>query len=150
MRILVAYDGSPSADAAVGEVIRRPWPQGSEVRVVTVVEPQVPLTAVGTAELYVPVYERMRATLREDAYGRIQAVLKRLETRRDLKASYDLREGEVKRALLDAIREWKADLVIAGSQGASGFARLFLGSVCHALVTHAPCSVEIIKVPAAA
>src|SRR6266571_3995633 len=112
MRILIAYDGSPSADAAVGEVIRRPWPQGSEVRVVTVVEPQVSLTMAGAAEVYVPLYERMRATLREDAYKRIQGALNRLQSRGDLKASYDLREGDVKHGLLDAIREWKADLVI--------------------------------------
>jgi nucleotide-binding universal stress UspA family protein len=145
MRILVAYDGSPSADAAVSEVLRRPWPEGSEVRVVTVVEPQVPLATAAAADVYVPLYERMRATLREDAYGRIQGALNRLQARHDLKASYDLREGDVKRALLDAIREWKADLVIAGSRGASGLARLFLGSVCHTLVSHAPCNVEIVK-----
>lgn len=150
MRILIAYDGSPAADAAVGEVIRRPWPQGSEVRVVTVVEPQVSLTAAGAVEVYVPLYERVRATLREDAYKRIQGALTRLQPRGDLKTSYDLREGDVKHALLDAIREWRADLVIAGSQGGNAFSRLFLGSVCHALVTHAPCNVEIIRVPAAA
>ena len=150
MKILVAYDGSQSADAAVEEVIRRPWSEGSEVRIVTVVEPQIGLASAGLTEVYVPLYERVRATVREDAYRRIQGALKKLQTRPDLKTSYDLREGDAKRALLDAIREWKADLVIAGSQGATGLARLFLGSVCHALVTHAPCNVEIVKVPEAA
>src|SRR5262245_7068641 len=38
MRILIAYDGSPSADYAIDEVVRRPWPAGTEVRVVTVLE----------------------------------------------------------------------------------------------------------------
>jgi hypothetical protein len=32
MKILIAYDASPSADAAVEEVIRRPWSEGSEVK----------------------------------------------------------------------------------------------------------------------
>jgi nucleotide-binding universal stress UspA family protein len=150
MKILIAYDASPSADAAVEEVIRRPWSEGSEVRIVTVVEPEIGLASTGLAEVYVPLYERVRATLREDAYRRIQGALKKLQSRPDLKASYDLREGDAKRGLLDAIREWKADLVIAGSQGATGLARFFLGSVCHALVTHAPCNVEIVKVAAAA
>jgi nucleotide-binding universal stress UspA family protein len=150
MKILVAYDGSPSADAAVEEVIRRPWTEGSEVRIVTVIEPNIGLATAGLTEVYVPLYERVHATIREDAYGRIQGALKKLQRRPDIKASYDLREGDAKRALLDAIREWKADLVIAGSRGANGLARLFLGSVCHALVTHAPCNVEIVKVPEAA
>jgi nucleotide-binding universal stress UspA family protein len=150
MKILVAYDGSPSANAAVDEVIRRPWPEGSEVRVVTVVEPQIDLASEAVAEVYVPLYERVRATLREDAYGRIQGALAKLRSRPDLEVGYDLREGDIRRALLDAIREWKADLVIAGSRGATGLTRLFLGSVSHALVTHAPCNVEVVKVHDAA
>ena len=38
MKILIAYDGSPSADFAVDEVVRRPWPAGTEVRLVSVLE----------------------------------------------------------------------------------------------------------------
>ena len=150
MKILVAYDGSASADAAVDEVIRRPWAEGSEVRIVTVIEPGIGLMSAGAGDFYVPLCERVRATLREDAYTRIQDVLRRLQSRPDLKASYELREGDAKYSLLDVIREWKADLVIAGSHGASAIARLFLGSVCHALVTLAPCNVEVVKVPEAA
>jgi len=106
--------------------------------------------SAGAGDFYVPLCERVRATLREDAYTRIQDVLRRLQSRPDLKASYELREGDAKYSLLDVIREWKADLVIAGSHGASAIARLFLGSVCHALVTLAPCNVEVVKVPEAA
>lgn len=150
MRIIVAYDGSRSADAAVGEVLQRPWPKGTEVRLITVVEPQLAVAPMSGLEVYGPLYERIRTSVREDSYQRIKKALKRFEARPDLQASYDLREGEVRSSLLDAIREWKADLVLAGSHGATGLTRLFLGSVCHALVTHAPCNVEIIKVQAAA
>jgi len=47
--------------------------------------------------------------------------------------------------LLQAIQEWSADLAVVGSQGRSRVERLFLGSVSHALVTHAPCSVEVVR-----
>jgi hypothetical protein len=40
MKILLAIDGSPYSDAAVAEVGQRPWPAGSEVRVITV-DPRV-------------------------------------------------------------------------------------------------------------
>jgi hypothetical protein len=35
MRIIVAVDGSPCSDAAVAEVGKRPWPTGSEFKVVS-------------------------------------------------------------------------------------------------------------------
>jgi nucleotide-binding universal stress UspA family protein len=144
MKILVAYDGSPASEAALNEIIRRPWPEGTKVRLVTAVERPLPAPPPDGA-LYGPLIERMRSSLREEAYHRIQAALERFKERQDLEMSFELREGNAKPALLDAIREWGADLVITGSHGTSGLARLFLGSVSHALVTHAPCSVEVVK-----
>jgi nucleotide-binding universal stress UspA family protein len=149
MKILVAYDGSRAADAAVEEVFRRPWPPGSQVRVLTVIEPLEALVTADGASIYVPVIERIRASFREKAYERVHAVLSRHEAS-DLETSCEVREGGVTASLLEAIREWQADLVVAGTSGKSGAARFFLGSVSHGLVTHAPCSVEIVRVPVAA
>ena len=42
MKILLAIDGSPCSDAAVEEVGRRPWPEGSAVKVLTSYELPVP------------------------------------------------------------------------------------------------------------
>lgn len=150
MKVLVAYDGSPWADAAVDEVARRPWPAGSEIRLVTVVEQPLTVASAAGVEVYAPLVERMHAALREEAYRRIQKAMEKVKSRGDLKSSFELRDGSVKHALLAAVREWGADLIVAGSHGTSGLARVFLGSVCHTLVTHAPCNVEIIKTPAAA
>ena len=61
-----------------------------------------------------------------------------------------MREGLPGDEIIATAREWQADLVVAGSHGASGLARLVLGSVCHALVTHAPCNVEVVKIAHAA
>jgi nucleotide-binding universal stress UspA family protein len=150
MKILLAYDGSNPAEAAVDEVVRRPWPAGSQVRLVTVIEPLAALVTPDGAGIYVPVMERIRASLREKAYDRVHGALTKLQARTDLESSCEVREGGVTQSLLDAIREWGADLVVAGSSGKSGAARLLLGSVSHGLVTHAPCSVEIVRTPVAA
>jgi nucleotide-binding universal stress UspA family protein len=150
MRIIVAYDGSRGAEAAVDEVLRRPWPEGSEIRVVTVVETPAPYPPAAGVEAYAPVTERIRAMIREEMEGRVRKVVQRFKDRPELRVGYELREPGVKRALLDAIREWRADLVVLGSQGTTALGRLFLGSVSHALVTHAPCNVEIVKVGEAA
>jgi len=36
MKILVAYDGSPAVDAAIDHVLVRPWPKGTQIRVLSV------------------------------------------------------------------------------------------------------------------
>ena len=150
MKIVVAYDGSPSADAAVDVVLKRPWPEGTQVRVVTVVETSVFYPMANGIEVYPPISEKIRASVRENAYRSAQVAVERLKARPGITAGYELREGEVKRALLEAIREWGADLVIVGSHGKGALGRLFLGSVSHALVTHAPCNVEVVRSPLAA
>lgn len=147
MKILVAYDGSPSAEYAVDEVVRRPWPAGSEVLVVTVLEQSSPVPAEIGVELYGPVLEKIRSTQRDSLQAALERAVKKFAGRADLKVSGELRDGAVNKSLLDAIKSWGADLVVAGSHGATALERIFLGSVGHALVTHAPCSVEIVKRP---
>jgi nucleotide-binding universal stress UspA family protein len=44
--------------------------------------------------------------------------------------------------LLGAARD--ADMIVVGSRGAGGFARLLLGSVCTQIAHHAHCPVAII------
>lgn len=150
MKILVAYDGSRFAEAAIDELLERPWPAGSEVRLVTAIEPVGLVPPAAGLELFSPLGEKLEARLRENCYRQIQVALSRLAARPDLATSYEIRGGEAKHALLAAIRDWKPDLVLAGSHGKSPFERLLLGSVSHALVSHAPCSVEIVRATAAA
>jgi nucleotide-binding universal stress UspA family protein len=150
MRILLAYDGSPSADAAVEEVASRPWPPGSQLRLVTVVDALGVLAAGEMGGIYLPVIERIRASLRARAYDRVREVSRGIEARTSLATSCEVREGSVTPALLDAIREWHADLAVVGSSGATGAAKPFLGSVSQGLATAAPCSVEIVPLRVAA
>ena len=147
MRILIAYDGSPSADYAIDEVVRRPWPAGTEVRVVTVLEQSAPVPPEIGVELYGPVLEKIRLSQRQAMQEALDKAAAKFAVRADLKVGVELRDGAVNKSLLDAIKAFDADLAVAGSHGATALERFFLGSVSHALVTHAPCSVEIVKKP---
>lgn len=150
MKIVLAYDGSRNADAAVNEVLNRTWPAGTEVRLVTAVPiAPVPLAAEGMA-VYGAVWDKAQAAVRELAHRRVREVLERFRARPDLKASFELRDEPATVALLDVVRRWGADLLVLGSQGTTALGRLFVGSVCHSMVSHAPCSVEIVRPPLAA
>lgn len=150
MKILVAYDGSPAADAAIDLVVERPWPEGTQVRVLTVIEIPMFYPMANGIEVYPPFSENVRQSLRESACRGAQAAVERLKSKPGIQPTFEVREGAVKSALLDAIREWGPDLVLVGSHGKGALGRLFLGSVSHALVTHAPCNVEVVRSPRAA
>jgi hypothetical protein len=47
MKIILAVDGSECSDAAVTEIAPRPWPAGSEVRILSAAELPARLMASG-------------------------------------------------------------------------------------------------------
>ncbi|HEV2138879.1 MAG TPA: universal stress protein [Nitrososphaerales archaeon] len=63
-----------------------------------------------------------------------------------VKARGELIEApSVVQALVEFAAGDKADLVVVGSRGMTGFKRLFLGSVSSGLVTHAGCPVLVVR-----
>ena len=53
--------------------------------------------------------------------------------------------GDPRDVLVDTARNLHADLLVVGSHGRTGLAKLVLGSVAAHVVTHAPCSVLVVK-----
>jgi nucleotide-binding universal stress UspA family protein len=149
MKILLAVDGSPSSSAAVDEVCRRPWPIGSEVRVITVLpnlDPyqlgvgRFPTTAA--CDYYFKEEGEAAAKLLDSTTA---AMVKRAP---GLDFSRALLEGRPKDAILEEAERWGADLIILGSHGYGAIGRFFLGSVSLAVALNASCSVEIVRRPA--
>jgi hypothetical protein len=90
MKILLAVDGSAYSDAAVEEVLRRPWPPDSEVKVITAAEMPVPLGMEPWAAS--PDYfEALEKSVRSAANAVIDRALLKLRTITDktLKISSD-------------------------------------------------------------
>ena len=56
-----------------------------------------------------------------------------------------IKSGSAREVILDEAESWDADLIVLGSHGYSGWQRFLLGSVSHAVATHAHCSVEIVR-----
>lgn len=149
MKILVAVDGSPCSDAAVEEVARRPWPQGSSFLVLTAVEPVTPPTPEAWA-LPMTFVEEMDSALRDQARSTLNRAIQTLKPKLDKTNSLDGRivPGSPRTVILEEAEEWGADLIIVGSHGYRAWERFLLGSVSQSVVSHAKCSVEVVRCPA--
>ncbi|HYX30931.1 MAG TPA: universal stress protein [Pyrinomonadaceae bacterium] len=148
MRILIGVDGSPYSDAALDEVAQRKWPEGSEIRVVHAF--QLPLAP--TPEVWVlqqDYYEKINREIETQSDAIVQAAIGKLRSRPGSSLTIEGKAilGSAKRVLLDEAESWNADLIVVGSHGYPTWERLLLGSVSQAVVSHAKCSVEVVRLP---
>lgn len=143
MKILLAVDGSSFSQTALESVAARPWPAGTQVKVLNVVEP--PSLLMGR-EMggYDPEFEAVWKALREQAQDIVEKAAARLRAA-NLNVSTELIEGHPKSQILDSAKEWKADMIVMGSHGRSGINRFLMGSVSQNVVSHAHCSVEVVR-----
>ena len=146
MRILVATDGSESSNAALRSVASCPWPAGSRAKVISLPEPFMALGEFPYFELKEIEHQNEAALADAKSYAGAGAEI--LE-RGGLKAIAEApapRDSDAREIVKEAER-WKADLIVVGSHGRRGFDRMTMGSVSEHVALHAPCSVEVIRVP---
>ena len=148
MKILLAVDGSPCSDAAIEEVARRPWPDGSSVKVLTAYELPVAPTPEAWA-LPANYLQDMDIALRKQAQDVLDSAIQKLKSKVSKTISLDgaLLPGPPRTLILDEAESWGADLIVLGSHGYRAWERFLLGSVSQAVVSHAKCSVEVVRSP---
>ncbi len=146
MKILLATDGSDYSKAAVNSVAERPWPEGSEVKIISAMEiPYAPTTEAWV--LPDSYYSELDRVAREQAEAAVKDAVERIESGKAsrLEIITKIIGGSAREVILDEAERWGADLIVLGSHGYSGWRRFLLGSVSHAVATHAHCSVEIVR-----
>jgi nucleotide-binding universal stress UspA family protein len=146
MKILLAIDGSTFSDAAVKAVAEKPWPVGSEVKIISVVEPPL----LPALETWVPpdnYIEALEKASEEQAQSILNTAAERVRKGQNgsLRISTRIVMGHPKHAIIDEADSWGADLILVGSHGYRGLTRVLLGSVSQAVAAHAKCSVEIVR-----
>lgn len=146
MKILLAVDGSPCSDAAIDEVGRRPWPEGSTVKVLTAYELPMPPTPEAWA-LPGNYFEEMDVALRKQAQAIVDSAIQKLKSKSNKTITIDgaVLPGPPRAVILDEAESWGADLIVLGSHGYRAWERFLLGSVSQAVVSHAKCSVEVVR-----
>jgi nucleotide-binding universal stress UspA family protein len=144
MHMLVPTDGSDCAEGALRAVAARPWPEGTEIRVICV--PEVPVLA--GAYPYYPPEVVLEVAAANDAHAR-EAVQKGASILKKaglcvMEEVLEPQESPV-RGVLGMADMWNADLIVLGSHGRRGFDRYVMGSVSESVALHAHCSVEVVR-----
>jgi nucleotide-binding universal stress UspA family protein len=133
-RVLLATDGSVTSVAAAQALTERPWPEGSEFKVLSVEEPWA--------------IRPSRVKHDEQAQEAVRSAEQVLASA-GLKATLAVvLSGNAKEAILEEAQKWNADLVVVGSHGRRGIKRFLLGSVSEAVAMNAHCSVVVVRAPA--
>jgi nucleotide-binding universal stress UspA family protein len=156
-KVLVAYDGSAHADAALDDLSRAGLPREAEALIVTVSDGLVS-TSSPVAEFAGPaltsrrvisaiaVAEEQAARLLVEARGFAERARRRvLSDFPGWEVRTEVLEGSPSWELLWKAEAWQPDLVVVGSQGRSALGRFFLGSVSKKLATESRSSVRVVR-----
>lgn len=151
-KILIGYDGSECANAALEDLKRAGLSGRVEAFVVSAADVFLPLTggamdaslpesALAQIELSEMISKEMvvkASALAEDAARRLREMFPDWQVKAEGFADSPA-WGILKKA-----EEWKPDLIIVGAHGWNAEPRLILGSVSQKIATEAPCSVRIV------
>jgi nucleotide-binding universal stress UspA family protein len=129
-RVLLGTDGSEHSAAAAEALARRPWPEGSQFRIVSVEEPWA--------------IKSSRVRHNEQAQEAVSSAEQVLASA-GLKATVVVLSGNPKEIILEEARNWDADLIVVGSHGRRGVKRFLLGSVSESVAMTAHCSVVVVR-----
>jgi nucleotide-binding universal stress UspA family protein len=138
-KILLATDGSSYGESVVHAAAARSWPEGTKLRVITVMEP---VAKMGSNVTQHRLENEIREALEKVAASSAESL--RAEGRI---ISYVVREGVASDEIVAEAKEWGADLILIGTHGRRGVSRFLLGSVAENVALYAPCSVEIVREP---
>src|SRR5215470_8966761 len=157
MRLLIAYDGSKSADRALDDLTHAGLPTDGHALVMTVAEVWLPPPPPSAAEIVEMAAQAKGPLALERRYMAASQVVieadkaaaraaeqfqaKFPKWRVDHEAAW----GSPTWQLFSKAEEFKADLVLVGSHGRTSMGRIFLGSISQWLLHEAPCSVRIAR-----
>lgn len=148
MKILIATDGARQSEAAIEMLKRFRLEPTDQIKIVSVVDMAVPM-AVDIYGGYMPNTAEIEQSARENAERILSDAASAIRKHYDTTELHIITEvlfGSPESRIVEAARDFKADLVVVGSHGYSTWERLLLGSVSDAVVHHVPCSVLVVRI----
>ncbi|HKB72261.1 MAG TPA: universal stress protein [Thermoanaerobaculia bacterium] len=141
-KIVYATDFSRPSLAAFSAALSAARREGADLVVLHVLPPPVGPDAMS----YVPerMYEEMKAAVVRQARRKLAALVRRAEKGR-VRARAELVEGIPHEEIPKSARKHRASLVVVGTHGRTGLARLLMGSVAARVIGTCPCPVMTIR-----
>jgi nucleotide-binding universal stress UspA family protein len=139
-RIFVGVDGSSHSQAALDWAMREAGIRHAPLTVITVHE--IAVSGWG-GSLEFPADEVMREQERKAVQEVVDKAAAQLGAAAPPEITVQAALGQPAPQLIEASKD--ADLLVVGSRGSGGFARLLLGSVSTQVAEHAQCPVTIIR-----
>lgn len=146
MKVLIAVE-----DKYYGEAIAQflchyqKWGSDAEFRIIHVVEPLYLGGISGYPNEVLNSYVEERHRAGNNLVTNIGTKIKAAYA--SAKITEDVLDGHPKEVIIETAGDWSADVIVVGSHGRSGISRFLLGSVSMSVLSAAPCSVLIVKVP---
>lgn len=157
MRILIAYDGSECAEAAIDDLQKAGLPQEAEALVFSVSEVWLPPPPPSSYEVVEGAFAGSAAGIEGGAreqFNRADEISRGLAERAAcrLRSKFPGWEvtaessfGSPASQLITRADEWKPDLIVVGSHGRSALSRYVLGSVSQKVLAEARTSVRVAR-----
>jgi len=141
-RILHPTDFSRASSRAYQHAVELAKANRAELVLVHVLAPPMPMLADG----YVSpkVYDDMAAAARAYGEKHLNALIGKAK-QAGARVSGLVLEGLPHERIAQAARSKKADVVVVGTHGRTGFSRLFLGSVASRVLAVSPCPVLTVR-----
>ena len=157
MKILIGYDGSLCADAALDDLGRAGLPQSAEAQIVSVAEIWLPPPPPSSYEILeqareVKVPSDLRRVYSKGCKAAKQALASAERARDRVSAMFpnwqvsaDSSCGSAAWELIFRADSWQPDLIVVGSHGRTALGRFVLGSISQRVLNEARCSVRIAR-----
>jgi nucleotide-binding universal stress UspA family protein len=138
MKILVAYDGSECANAALDDLRRAGLPEDAQFKVLSVVESWLPPPSGLELVEHIDRDQEFQALARRGA-------TRLISMRPGWEVKTELGAGSPATVIIEKAGEWGADLIVVGSHGRTALGQFFFGSVSQKVLHEAHCSVRVAR-----
>ena len=141
-RILHPTDFSRASGAAFARAVAMAKTDRAQLLLAHVLAPPLPIA--GEGYISPNVYDDLEASARKYGQKHLDA-LQAKARKTGVRAATLLLEGVVHEQIVRAARSKKADLIVIGTHGRTGLAKLFLGSVASRVLAAASCPVLTVR-----
>ena len=142
-RILHPSDFSKGSGAAFAKAVELAKANGADLVLLHVLAPPLPLMA-GDGYVSPQVYEDLDRSARAYASKELAGLVAKAR-KAGVRANAVLRDGIAHEQIARAARSPRADMIVIGTHGRTGLAKLFLGSVAGRVVSTATCPVMTVR-----